>query len=104
MAGEIRYVESGEASIAYTVSGDGPMTLVTAPGFVSHIEVLMELPELANAIGRFNSFARTVIFDKREQGLSDRLGRPPTIEEMVDDIVAVMDATETERAAIFGVS
>jgi pimeloyl-ACP methyl ester carboxylesterase len=100
----IRYAQSGDANIAYRVLGDGPMSLVTAPGFVSHMEVLTELPELARGMDRLASFARLIVFDKREQGLSDRVGRPPTIEEMVDDIVAVMDATETERAALFGVS
>ena len=100
----IRYAQSGDVNIAYRVIGDGPVSLVTAPGFVSHIEVLAELPELARGLERLSSFARLITFDKREQGLSDRVGRPPTIEEMVDDIVAVMDATETERAALFGVS
>ena len=104
MAGEIRYARSGDASIAYRVLGDSDLTLLTAPGFVSHMEALIRLPELARGLDRLASFARLVVFDKREQGLSDRLGRPPTIEEMVDDIVAVMDATETERAALFGVS
>ncbi|MGH2986900.1 MAG: adenylate/guanylate cyclase domain-containing protein [Solirubrobacterales bacterium] len=104
MPGEIRYARSGEVSIAYQVRGRGPLSLVTAPGFVSHQEVLGELPELARGFERLAAFSRVILFDKREQGLSDRVGRPPTIEEMVDDIRAVMDATETERAAIFGVS
>jgi class 3 adenylate cyclase len=104
MPEEIRYARSGDVNIAYRVVGDGPLTLVTAPGFVSHLELLLELPELARGIDRLASFARVVMFDKREQGLSDRVGRPPTIEEMVDDIAAVMDASETERAAMFGVS
>jgi class 3 adenylate cyclase len=104
MASDIRYARSGGVSIAYSVHGEGPLTLVVAPGFVSHQEVLMELPEIASGIERLASFVRLIVFDKREQGLSDRTGRPPTIEEMVDDIGAVMDATETERAAVFGVS
>lgn len=104
MEGRIRYTRSGDASIAYQVLGDGPLTLVTAPGFVSHMEVLLELPELARGLERLASHLRLVVFDKREQGLSDRLGRPPTVEEMVDDMVAVMDASDTERAAILGVS
>jgi pimeloyl-ACP methyl ester carboxylesterase len=104
MAGEIQYARSGDASIAYQVVGDGPFTLVTAPGFVSHMEALKELPEMARVLDRLASFSRLIVFDKREQGLSDRVGRPPTIEEMVDDITAVMDATGTEKAALFGVS
>ena len=104
MDGEIHYTDSGGISIAYSVHGDGPLTVVAAPGFVSHQEVLPELPEVSRGMGRMASFCRLIVFDKREQGLSDRVGRPPTIEEMVDDLRAVMDATETERAAIFGIS
>jgi class 3 adenylate cyclase len=104
MAARIHYAHSGEAAIAYQVHGDGPLTVLTAPGFVSHLEVLPELPAMASALERLVGFARVIVFDKREQGLSDRVGRPPTIEEMVDDMRAVMDATDTERAALFGVS
>jgi class 3 adenylate cyclase len=105
MAGEISYARSGASSIAYRVFGEHqPLDLVIAPGFVSNMEVLGELPDVAKATARLASFARLIAFDKREQGLSDRHGRPPTVEEMVDDIRAVMDATDTKRAAIFGIS
>jgi class 3 adenylate cyclase len=100
----IRYADSGGTSIAYEVFGEGPLSIVCAPGFVSHIEILQQLPPLAESFERFASYGRFIAFDKREQGLSDRVGRPPTIEEMTDDLRAVMDATETERAAIFGIS
>ena len=105
MAGEISYARSGASSIAYRVFGEHqPLDLVIAPGFVSNMEVLGLLPDVAKATARLASFARLIAFDKREQGLSDRHGRPPTVEEMVDDIRAVMDATDTKRAAIFGIS
>jgi class 3 adenylate cyclase len=104
MAGKTKYAKSGDVSIAYQVRGEGPRDLILAPGFVSHAEVLWENPDLARAFDRFASFARLIIFDKREQGLSDRIGRPPTIEEMVDDMNAVLDAAGSERAAVMGIS
>jgi pimeloyl-ACP methyl ester carboxylesterase len=104
VAADIHYAESNGAAIAYRVIGDGPLTILTAPGFVSHLEILPQLPEVAATIERLASLGRLILFDKREQGLSDRLGRAPTIEEMVDDMRAVMDATETERAALLGLS
>ena len=91
-------------SIAYQVVGEGPGDLIFAPGFVSHAEVLWEHPDMARALDRVASFARLIIFDKREQGLSDRVGRAPTIEEMVDDMNAVLDAAGSERAAVVGIS
>ncbi|HEX5910407.1 MAG TPA: alpha/beta fold hydrolase, partial [Thermoleophilaceae bacterium] len=53
---------------------------------------------------RLESFARVLRYDKRGQGLSDRPGRPPTLEESMDDLRAVMDAAGFQRAALFGVS
>jgi len=101
---EIRYARSGDVSLAYQVIGDGPGDLILAPGFVSHAEVLWENRDVARAFERLASFSRLIIFDKREQGLSDRVGRPPTIEEMVDDMTAVLDAAGSRRAAVMGLS
>ena len=91
-------------SIAYQVHGDGPIDLVFISGFVSHAELFWEEPAIARFLRRLTSFSRLVVFDKRGQGLSDRLGRPPTLEETMDDLEAVMDAAGCERAAIFGIS
>jgi pimeloyl-ACP methyl ester carboxylesterase/class 3 adenylate cyclase len=104
MAPRTRYATSGDVSIAYQVVGEGPRDLILAPGFVSHVEVMWQNPDLARALERLASFSRLIVFDKREQGLSDRVGRPPTVEEMVDDIRAVLDAAASERAALVGVS
>ncbi len=101
---DTRYAQSGDLSIAYQLIGDGPIDLMIAPGFVSNVEALAEWPEAAQALERLASFSRLIVFDKREQGLSDRVGRPPTIEEMVDDMVAVLDAVGSERTAVIGVS
>ena len=73
-------------------------------GFVSHQEVMWDDPSAARIADRIGSFARLIRYDKRDQGLSDRLGRPPTLEESMDDLRAVMDAAGSERAALFGVS
>jgi pimeloyl-ACP methyl ester carboxylesterase len=45
-----------------------------------------------------------ILFDKRGTGLSDRLRGIATLEERMDDVRAVMDAVEVERAALCGVS
>jgi class 3 adenylate cyclase len=47
------------------------------------------------------SFSRLVIFDKRGTGLSDRVGRPPTLEERMDDLRAVMEEVGSSRAALW---
>lgn len=98
------YADSNGFNIAYQIHGDGPLDLVFVPGFVSHVELIWEEPSVARFFRRLTSFARLVIFDKRGQGLSDRHDRPPTLEESMDDLKAVMEAADCERPAIFGVS
>ncbi len=41
------------------------------------------------------------MFDRRGSGLSDPVVSAPTLEEQMDDVVAVMDAAGSERAAVF---
>ena len=83
---EIRYARNGDVSLAYQVSGQGPLDVVLVSGFVSHQEVMWDEPAAARLADRIDSFARLIRYDKREQGLSDRLGRPPTLEESMDDL------------------
>jgi class 3 adenylate cyclase len=97
-------VSADDTNIAHQVHGEGPLDLVLVSGFVSHVELIWEEPSIARFMRRLMSFSRLIVFDKRGQGLSDRLGRPPTLEESMDDLRAVMDAAGCERAAIFGVS
>jgi class 3 adenylate cyclase/alpha-beta hydrolase superfamily lysophospholipase len=104
MEAETHYADSEGVSIAYQVHGEGPLDLVLVPGFVSQVELLWEEPEVARFLRRLTSFARLLIFDKRGQGLSDRTGRPPTLEESMDDLRAVIEAAGFERPALFGVS
>ena len=74
------------------------------PGFVSHLEEVWRTPRIRGMFERLASFSRLMLLDKREQGLSDRVGRPPTLEEAMEDVRAVMDAAGSERAAVMGVS
>jgi len=101
---ETRYADSDGVSIAYRVHGEGPLDLVLVPGFVSQVELLWEEPEVARFFRRLTSFSRMLVFDKRGQGLSDRPGRPPTLEESMDDLKAVVEAAGFERPALFGIS
>jgi pimeloyl-ACP methyl ester carboxylesterase len=101
---ETRYADSDGISIAYQVHGTGPVDLVLVPGFVSQVELLWEEAGVARFLRRLTAFSRLLVFDKRGQGLSDRPGRPPTLEESMDDLKAVIDAAGFERPALLGVS
>jgi class 3 adenylate cyclase len=101
-----QYVRSGDIHIAYQVVGEGPRDIVYVPGWLSHVELAWELPELVHGFKRLASFARLILFDKRGTGMSDQVPNDqlPTLEQRMDDVRAVMDAVGSERAAVFGVS
>lgn len=101
---ETRYAQSGDVSIAYQVMGDGPMDLILVPGFISHIEFQHELPGYSAFLRRLAGFARVVTFDKRGQGMSDRISGAPSLEVRMDDVRAVMDTIGSRRAALVGFS
>jgi hypothetical protein len=44
---ETRYARSGDVSIAYQVTGEGPFDVVYVPGFVSHVELTWGVPGMA---------------------------------------------------------
>ncbi len=101
MGSEINYAKSGDVHIAYRVFGDGPRDLVLIPGTLSHAELYWEFPINQYLLKRLTSFARIIVFDKRGQGLSDRVA-DQTLEERIGDVRAVMDAAGSPRATIYG--
>ena len=101
---ETRYAKSGDVSVAYQVIGEGPIDLVLVPGFVSHVELAWEEPNLARVLTRLASFSRLIIFDKRGTGMSDPMTAAPSMEARMDDIRAVIDAVGSPCAALFGIS
>ena len=101
-APETRYARSGGAYIAYRIVGSGPLDLVLLQGGFSHVELQLEEPSFARFLGRLASFSRLIVLDVRGTGLSDRTMHLPTLEEQVDDVLAVLDAAGCERAALFG--
>ncbi len=105
MRPEVRYARNGEVSIAYTVFGEGPADLVYLGPF-NNLDIAWENPLYAQLLRTLGSFARVVVIDKRGTGVSDRYSPEdlPPLEDLVDDLVAVLDAVGSERAVLFGAS
>ncbi len=101
MEAKTRYAKSGDVHIAYRVFGDGPRDIVVIPGTITHVELFWEFPMNEYFLRRLTSFSRVIVFDKRGQGLSDRVAEQ-TLEERIGDVIAVMDAAGSERATICG--
>jgi len=101
MDSPVKYAKSGDVHIAYRVFGSGDRDIVLIPGTLSHVELLWEVPTNEYLLKRLGSFARVIVFDKRGQGLSDRVAEQ-TLEERIGDVRAVMDAAGSKRATIYG--
>ncbi len=99
-----RYALSGDVNIAYQTMGEGPIDIIIVPGIVSHVEFMHEGPGYTAFLRRLSTFARVVTFDKRGQGLSDRVAGAPALEQRMDDVRAIMDDIGSPRATIFGLS
>lgn len=98
------YARSGDVHVAYQLFGSGPVNLVLAPGFVSHIENYWDSPAMSRWLGGLGGIGRVAMFDKRGTGLSDRVSALPGVDERMDDLRAVMDAAGFETAYLIGAS
>ena len=89
-------------ALAYQVFGDGP-DLVYLPPWASSVDWNWLSPAYARFLRRLASFARTVVMDRRGWGCSDRLspGQAPAMEDLIEDLVAVIDATNGTRPTLF---
>ena len=103
MPPETRYAKGPHGLIAYQVVGDGPLDLVYLSGATSHIDIRWESARSARFLERLASFSRLIAFDRRGIGASDPIpfDAPPSWEQWAEDLVIVMDAVESEQAAIF---
>src|SRR5260370_3090368 len=101
---ETRYARSGDVSIAYQVTGDGPFDLVFVPPFITHVELWWNLESFAPALRRYASFSRLILFDKRGTGMSDRVSGITTLEPRMYDLRAVLDAPASKRTPAFASS
>ncbi len=101
MDSRVKYAKSDGVHIAYRVFGDGPRDMVLIPGTLSHVELFWEWPVQEYLLKRLTSFARVIVFDKRGQGLSDRVAEQ-TLDERIGDVRAVMDAAGSKCATVYG--
>jgi class 3 adenylate cyclase len=101
---QTRYAAAGDdLYIAYTVFGEPRRTdLIYVPTFLGAIEHYWDYSLTAQFFERLSDCGRLVLFDRRGTGMSDvPQAKSFTLEEQMDDVVAVMDAAGVERAGLF---
>jgi len=99
---DVRYAANGDVHLAYRVMGDGPVDLMFVPLWFSNIDLLDQHPTVASGLEGLSSFSRLIVWDRRGAGLSDRMAGPATLEEGMDDLIAVLDDAGIERVALLG--
>jgi pimeloyl-ACP methyl ester carboxylesterase len=100
--GDISYARDGDVHTAYRTFGAGPVdVLLVNPGFIP-IDAFLDEPHLAGSIGKLAEGRRVIAFDRRGIGLSDRdIGRPISVDDWVDDALAVLDACGARQPHVF---
>ncbi|MCA1841541.1 MAG: adenylate/guanylate cyclase domain-containing protein [Actinobacteria bacterium] len=101
---DVRYVTSEGVNIAYQTYGAGPNDLVIVSGFISHLDLAWDNPKFREMMQTLSRFARVILFDKRGVGLSDPVPTAPTLEQRMQDVLAVLDAAESKKTVLFGLS
>lgn len=97
---DVLYARSGGVAVAYQVVGGGPRELVFVP-FLSSLVSIWELPAMRMFFDRLAAETRLTVLNPRGMGISDR-PRNVTLEDWVQDVLAVLDAQGIERASLFG--
>ena len=98
---DVSYARSGDVAIAYQVVGEGPTDIVFVRGTLADLLAGWDMPLFVDHVEGLARSARAILFDKRGSGLSDPVRQVPTLETRMDDIRAVMDAADSERAVLW---
>jgi class 3 adenylate cyclase len=94
-----RYTD-GEPAIAFKVVGEGGgLDVVGVPPVLSHVEHTWALQSSAEVATSLAALGRFIQYDRRNVGLSDPVATPYSLDDEVDDLIAVLDAAGVERAA-----
>jgi class 3 adenylate cyclase len=89
--------------LAYQQAGDGPVDLVYVAGATA-ASLQWQEPKTARGLRRLASFSRLVTYDQQGMGYSDRmnLSSPPTLDDLVADLEAVIEAAGVREPILFG--
>ena len=99
---EVKYAQAGDIHIAYATVGSGPVDILAVSPGIGSLDA--DVPFVNSTFTRLGMFSRVILYNPRGGGLSDPLplNAVPTMDERMDDMRAVLDAADSEWAAIVG--
>jgi class 3 adenylate cyclase len=98
---ETRYAK-GEVHLAYQVVGSGTRDILLPTLTYEPVDLLWDDPLAARGLRRLASMGRLIACDLRGWGSSDTVSLEalPALQAWMDDLSAVMEAAESERAVV----
>ncbi len=98
---ETEYVDVGGVRLAYQTYGEGDLSVIGVPNWSSNMDAIWLMDSWVDFASRLSRATRLVMYDQRGTGLSDRVAPVETIEQAADDLLALVDHLEVERAVLF---
>lgn len=99
-----RYAQSGDVHIAFTTLGEGDPDIVMVSGWILPMRAMFQHRDTSGFMEALSRVGRVITFDKRGTGLSDRVKELPPHEQRIDDLRVVLDACNSDKPVIVGVS
>jgi class 3 adenylate cyclase len=102
---ETRYIETPLGFLAYQAFGEGERDVMFVSGAISNLDAIWDEPSAARFLDRLSGLGRIIHYDMRGSGVSDPIpgrDRWMTIEETVDDVMAVLDAVGSDETVLYG--
>jgi class 3 adenylate cyclase/pimeloyl-ACP methyl ester carboxylesterase len=98
----VQYARTPRGDIAYRIFGRGEIDAIWLQGMGRTVELVDDLPAMAEMLERMGRFLRLVIFDRRGTGISHPLpsGDPPSWEDWSEDIKSILDGLGIRTAAL----
>lgn len=101
----IQYVTARDGvNIAYWIEGAGPPLILLPPMPWSHLQFEWQSPRMQEWFERFFAAFRTLRYDNRGSGLSDREIQDYSLEAHLADVEAVAGRLGSDKAVIVGLS
>ena len=97
-----QYAYGDDVCLAYQVFGNAPEDIILVPGIISHVEFFHEIYGYSEFIEKLAKYYRVITFDKRGNGLSERISHAPTLAERMNDIEIIIEATGSQSPTLLG--
>jgi pimeloyl-ACP methyl ester carboxylesterase len=92
------FVRAGDIQVYYEIHGSGPQTVTLIRGLGAGVHSWFpQVPE-------FSRYFRTIVFDNRGAGRSDKPDAPYSTAQMASDVNHLLEALDVRRTALLGIS